>query len=108
MRKMILLLSAIAVSGLMTTYAAVPAAAGPVCKGMVWGYATKASKHISRIKARMNWKANAGPGWNNTGLAKQKSKGCRKQIQSKGHGPGVVKWKCFFKARPCKKLGISG
>ncbi len=108
MKNKISIFTAMAVMGLMISWGSMPASAGVVCKGMVWGEAFSPSKPIARIKARMAWKTNAGPGWNNTALAKKKSRICRKEYQNHGHRAVKQKWRCVFKGHPCKKLGISG
>lgn len=108
MNNKISIFTAVTIMGLMISWGSIPASAGGVCKGMVWGEAFNSSKPIARIKARMAWKANAGPGWNNIALAKQKSRVCRKEFRNHGHGAAKQKWRCVFKGRPCKKLGISG
>lgn len=108
MNNKISIFTAVTVMSFMISSNSIPASAGVVCKSMVWGEAFSPSKPMARIKARMAWKANAGPGWNNTALAKQKSRVCRKEFQNHGHGAAKQKWRCVFKGRPCKKLGISG
>ncbi len=94
-----LMVAALAVAGSLAASSA--ASAGLTCRGMVWGYGLNMSKTVSRIQARNAWRANAGPSWSNTSLAKNKSKKCRKEARGGGQ-----KWHCVFKARPCRNLGL--
>lgn len=100
MRHGILLFSLVAFG-----WSAAPATsqAGIVCKGMTWGYGWHGKKALSRVIARSDWKANAGPAWNDTSLAKSISANCRKENKA-----GALLWHCVFKAIPCRELGLSG
>lgn len=81
MNHKISIFTAVTLMSFMISSNSIPASAGVVCKSMVWGEAFSPSKPMARIKARMAWKANAGPGWNNTALAKQKSRDVAKNFK---------------------------
>lgn len=94
------LFSAVVVAGAIGV--STTASAGVNCRGMVWGNGLHKLKVVARGQARQSWRANAGAGWNNLVLAREKSRVCRRET----HHGGGAKWHCVFKAKPCRKLGL--
>jgi len=68
-----------------------------VCKqNSILGQSKRPVHGMAKLLARKKWRSNAGPGWNNWTLAKNRSATCRKD--------GNL-WSCSNRARPCRKLG---